>query len=89
MPHSVLGAQYGLQLSPDWRLGLGLRYDKTGDSLITSPSPPTAQALESLDFRPHPPVGARDAERLSKRMARPPCAIWKAEGSLRASIFVP
>lgn len=43
---SVLDAQYGLRLSPDWKLGLGMRYDdKTGDSLITSPSLPSTQAV--------------------------------------------
>ncbi|WP_432730688.1 OmpA family protein [Variovorax sp. W6] len=43
---SVLDAQYSLALSPEWKLGLGLRYDdKTGDSLITSPSLPTTQAV--------------------------------------------
>jgi outer membrane protein OmpA-like peptidoglycan-associated protein len=43
---SVLDAQYALTLSPEWKLGLGLRYDdKTGDALITSPSLPTTQAV--------------------------------------------
>jgi len=43
---SVLDAQYSLALSPEWKLGLGLRYDdKTGDALITSPSLPTTQAV--------------------------------------------
>ncbi|RQO63812.1 flagellar motor protein MotB [Variovorax sp. KBW07] len=43
---SVVDAQYGLALSPNWKLGLGLRYDdKTGDTLITSPSLPTTQAV--------------------------------------------
>ncbi|MBB4220431.1 OmpA family protein [Variovorax guangxiensis] len=43
---SVLDAQYSLALSPEWKLGLGLRYDdKTGDALITTPSLPTTQAV--------------------------------------------
>jgi hypothetical protein len=43
---SVLDAQYAVALSPNWKLGLGLRYDdKTGDALITSPSLPTTQAV--------------------------------------------
>ena len=43
---SVFDAQYGWQFAPAWKLGLGLRYDdKTGDSLITSPSLPTTQAV--------------------------------------------
>ncbi|MGJ7490723.1 OmpA family protein [Variovorax sp. ZT4R33] len=43
---NVFDAQYGWQFSPAWKLGLGLRYDeKTGDSLITSPSLPSTQAV--------------------------------------------
>lgn len=43
---SVFDAQYSLALTPEWKLGLGLRYDeKTGDALITSPSLPTTQAV--------------------------------------------
>lgn len=42
----VLDVQYGLQLTPQWKLGLGLRRDdKSGDSLITSPALPSTQAV--------------------------------------------